>query len=438
MKKIIALFIVGLLVSTPVYAGLINYDTLSSDAEISYTHLNNAFTTIYDEFNGSVETDNIKADTLTEPDFSDNINPRVRDNEIVGSFTYTGQLPVTSANLTSNISAGTSYVEGYRVVTASTSKTYTASKDTWVYIDKDGTFQYVETSLGGSQPTTPANSLLLAKVTTSSTAITAVTDLRQLVPPNLRVYTFYKQGGALSRDVSDTSVLWVTPCELELGTLGKLRTNVSDTPLDFSVTGRGGILTGETWDKGYYYIFAIEDDTTTVSFDVVASTSSSETTIATAMGVDESRIIGWCYCPSNSIVSSDSIGAYRKYGGDAPNIVKRIGTDDVSTTSASAVDMPGMDAFFVSTGRPVRIHFTAPFILDTNAPHCCLSIDSVAKGQAQTAYNATNNYISPMTLSWQGAIDAGVHKIQIRWYGGATCTQRGATDGERTLIIEEL
>jgi len=158
MKKLLVGLAVLLSASTA-HAGLITISTLSSDSGIVYTYFNTAFNTIKNCINGNIESINIKDDTLTEADFADAINPRVRDSEYFNDFTYSGMLPADSTDLTSDISAGTSYVSGYRVVTAATSKTYTATKDTWVYIDINGTFQYVETSVGAAQPVTPSNSL---------------------------------------------------------------------------------------------------------------------------------------------------------------------------------------------------------------------------------------------------------------------------------------
>src|SRR3990167_2181514 len=199
-KKLINSGIICLLFLTQCYAGTISYTSLSSDAGVSYSHLNTAFSTMYDEFNGNIADINLVADTLTERVFADAANPRVRDYEIVGDWTYTGMLPATDSDLTSDISAGTSYVLGYRIVTAATAKTYTASKDTWVYIDYNGAFQYSEVANGATQPTTPANSLLLATVVTDGDNITSVTDRRQLTPPNLRVYQDLKSGCVISRD----------------------------------------------------------------------------------------------------------------------------------------------------------------------------------------------------------------------------------------------
>jgi len=178
MKKFLLTALILMAFAAPAIAGTITITTLSSDSGIVYTFFNTSFNTVKNCINGNIESVNIKDGTIAEVDMAAAANPRVRDDEFFNDFTYTGMLPADSANFTSDISAGTSYVSGYRVVTTATSKTYTASKDTWVYIDINGAFQYVETTVGSAQPATPANSLLLAKVTTDVVEITVVTDLR--------------------------------------------------------------------------------------------------------------------------------------------------------------------------------------------------------------------------------------------------------------------
>lgn len=123
---------------------------------------------------------NIVNDSLKEADMADEINPRIRTYEGAScAFVYTGLLPSTDSDLTSDISAGTAYPDGYRVVkAAATAKTYTASKWTWVDLDKNGDFQYTELPIGSGTPAVAAYSIRLALVSTDSTTVNTVTDLR--------------------------------------------------------------------------------------------------------------------------------------------------------------------------------------------------------------------------------------------------------------------
>ena len=66
----------SLFISFNAYAGLISVKNLSSDASIN--DLNQNFSIISDEINGSIEAANIANDTLTEATMADEINPRIR------------------------------------------------------------------------------------------------------------------------------------------------------------------------------------------------------------------------------------------------------------------------------------------------------------------------------------------------------------------------
>ena len=176
MKRLIIILVL-LFIAPNAHAGLITVKTLSSDASIN--DVNSNFNVIKNEINESLDDANVEDASLTESEMANDINPRVRMNELFNDITISGHLPATSAStLTSDISAGTSYVSGFRTNTAATSHTYTASKDTWVYIDINSTFQFEEVANDAVQPTAPSNSLLLAKVVTDADNITSVTDHR--------------------------------------------------------------------------------------------------------------------------------------------------------------------------------------------------------------------------------------------------------------------
>lgn len=88
----------------------------------------------------------------------------------------------TSASLASTTSTGEAVVNGKYVAPNATLHTYTASKDTYVDLKDDGTFAYVEVANGAasgmtlSTNTDGSPALRLAKVVTSGTAITSVTN----------------------------------------------------------------------------------------------------------------------------------------------------------------------------------------------------------------------------------------------------------------------
>ena len=107
--------------------------------------------------------------------------------DLISDFVVSGLLGSDpGASLTMTIPGGTAYVIGKRVVKsgsdADLTKTYTASKDTYVDISNTGAITYSEVANGAAAPAVAANSIRLEKVITNATEITGVTDLRVMKP----------------------------------------------------------------------------------------------------------------------------------------------------------------------------------------------------------------------------------------------------------------
>ena len=127
-----------------------------------------------------VITTQITAPRIIQTNAIENTSKLLQTEDIFSDYVVTGLLPATSANLISDISAGHAYVTGVRVNKSATSKTYTASVDTYVDVNSVGTYTFPEVALGAAAPAITADSIRLAKVVTGATAITGVTDLRKL------------------------------------------------------------------------------------------------------------------------------------------------------------------------------------------------------------------------------------------------------------------
>lgn len=427
-KVLISFSCVCFLIVNYAFAGIISYSALSNDSGVNYSYLNTSFSTVYNEVNGNLSSVNMLADGLTESNFADAINPRVRDDELIGDMTYSGMLPVTSANLTSNISAGTSYVSGYRVVTNATSKTYTALKDTYVYIDQNGAFQYVEVANGATAPTSPANSLLLAKVVTDTDNITSVTDLRQTTPLNLRIYQDLKSGLVISRDPTTATIVTIGRGEIELGTTNKVRRNISQISVDLSTTGIGGLDTGSL-ALGYYYIFAIPDPDNTTHFKGIASLNAAD-----ASGVTGERLVGWCYADSGSVISPLSLGAYRIVGGDAPNIYS-YGQANMGSAVNQDTTATVKSATFYSSGRPIEIKYwvTSKSAASATELEASVSIDNAIIPETEVTANVDNTYPDTASGVYTTTLGQGTHTIILKM---TTANQAQTLQGYR-LVIEE-
>ena len=136
--------------------------------------------TIVNEVNNITGGDdgNIAAGTVTEVNMADDANPRVRWADAFGDYVVYGLLPATSATLTSDISAGRCYTQGYYIDKTVYSKTYEANKDTYVDIHTNGQYSFIVMPNGSGAPSIPTSAQRLAKVVTNGSAITSVEDLR--------------------------------------------------------------------------------------------------------------------------------------------------------------------------------------------------------------------------------------------------------------------
>ena len=107
--------------------------------------------------------------------------------DVFSDFVVSGLLGTDpGASLAMTIPGGTAYVMGRRIVKSSAdadlTKTYTASKDTYVDISNAGAITYSEVANGAAAPAVAVNSIRTQKVVTNATEITSVVDLRVLVP----------------------------------------------------------------------------------------------------------------------------------------------------------------------------------------------------------------------------------------------------------------
>lgn len=246
MKKLALLL---MLFSSNAYANTIVLDPISADSTISA--YSNNFTKISNLVNGNIEgsTDsgasvsNVKADSIFEINMGDDANPRLRDSELLNitydtttsqnSYVYTGCTPATDSDLTSDISACTAYVNGYRVVKSATSQTYTASRDTYVDLSQTGTYTLSAVVNGATAPSVAANSARLAKVVTDGTTITTVTDLANRRIPGLIVPTNYRDSLVISKD--STTTITVLPGSFEIN--NAMITKTTPTTLTISTAG---------------------------------------------------------------------------------------------------------------------------------------------------------------------------------------------------------
>lgn len=301
MKKL-GLIIALILLPCTAFCGTISFDQIATSADLTVAKWNSDIDRLYIKINSALATDNITAATLTEPDFADEINPRVRDYEIFGEFVDTGLLQTTtSGTLLGTIPAGTAYPRGYRVNKASgTAKTYTASKWTFADIDINGNFQYSEVAVGAATPTIATNSIRLFRASTDGTQVVAVQDLRILNPTAPFRNQVDGSGESTMEDILNTgspifggrSVGWIQGCQISYDTAttfivrrgsiwinGHFRNISTDITVpvtnDDPTNGTSGLDTGAIANTTSYDIYAVADQDSVKPFSVSFSTSTS-------------------------------------------------------------------------------------------------------------------------------------------------------------------
>lgn len=112
----------------------------------------------------SSETINALKAVLNIPQVSDLMN-----NQVI----Y-GVKPNVSETLTSNIDGGIAFINNKRVIVSETSHTYTALKRTYIDLSSEGVFTFIELTSEDDVPNVTADSIRIAWVNTSETAITSV------------------------------------------------------------------------------------------------------------------------------------------------------------------------------------------------------------------------------------------------------------------------
>lgn len=129
---------------------------------------------------GSLKDDAVTQNVITDGSVSPakmsaDANVETRMAESLANFVASGLVWSTVSGLSASMTAGVAYVTGKRLaVPAITSYTFTASKDTYVYVDSTGAIQYNSVANNAAQPATPSTSVLVAKVITGAGAITSI------------------------------------------------------------------------------------------------------------------------------------------------------------------------------------------------------------------------------------------------------------------------
>jgi len=104
-------------------------------------------------------------------------------NEVLYDFVVSGCLwsgDSYGVNRNASMTAGVVCINGERIeVAAVAGRTFTASKDTYVYVDSTGAISYSEVSNNTASPAAPADSILLGIIITGATTIANAGSINQ-------------------------------------------------------------------------------------------------------------------------------------------------------------------------------------------------------------------------------------------------------------------
>lgn len=431
MKRLLLISVSTLLYNTsfiisPSYADEVVVTPYISGADVTISALNNNQNAIVNTLNGNVEgTINIKAGTINTTDLAQAVSPVTRWDESFNDYTVSGMLPVTDSDLTSDISAGVSYVNGYRISLSATAHTYTASKDTYVYISDGGYYVYQEVANGAATPSTPANTLLLAKVVTGAGTISSVSDLRttsiQITTTTTNFPANYRDGAFVSRD--STTTMHVEPGSVAIGNTIYTRTTDTSTKTVTTTTNwvEGGYApggpthiflyayndAGSTWDFKYSTIDPVYSDTSSGVSGVLRYYEAGGVTY---------RAIGWAWLSADTIQSYE-VGNFKDV--NVSNYANRNSSQTQAGLSNTSygTQLSQAEINFYTTGGKIELNGRINITNESGNPNPW----SIAFAQAgsnipdtEAILNLTNN--AGFNLATFGTISPpqGSYKIQLQ------------------------
>lgn len=142
----------------------------------------------------SFDGSQIQSGTITGSALATTANPNTLLAATTQPFVSAGVVWTTVSGLAGTMSGGTIYYNGTPVtVNSVASHTFTASQDTYIDVDKNGNVTYQGVSNGSSAPSLTANSIRVAKVVTSGSAITSIV-LTGVDSNNVQIYPTSPQG----------------------------------------------------------------------------------------------------------------------------------------------------------------------------------------------------------------------------------------------------
>lgn len=359
MKKLLVCMIL-LCVSGLAYATTpISVDAFISPDSVTIQHLENFRVTVVDEINnfqgGLIQKNTVSGDAIQ-------VGSRLEQFrvEAFNDWVYYGLIMPTSATLSSTTVSGVGYVHGNRIVKDDTPHTYTASKWTWVELDPEGTYRYVEGIIGNTDPATAnVNSMRIARVSTDATAVIAIRDDRIMaISLDNAQADPYRIGLEVRSNLVTTDSIVIDPGICYWGNVRRVKRTVTTLGLNTVgdwVAGEG-VLNNTMGFVVMNNAGSLKLSTTAPTLHDMAGTTEGVKYYSNVAGTYY-RAIAWFFM-SNTWDGSVKINPweYGNFGADMPFAIRRhVSPDTANTTSKSWVEVPDTLVNFYSTGGPVSI-----------------------------------------------------------------------------------
>jgi len=254
----------------------------------------------------------------------------------------------------------------------------------------------------------------------------------------MRTYIDYKNGCFVSRDISDVDKVIISRGEIELIGDGRVRRNTEPIEIDFGTTGIGGLDSGSQAASTYYGIYVLPSTENNTNFSGIGSANLTGSLAA----YDDERLVGWAYSDESTNISGDSCSGFRGRGGDAPNVVTRRISTDVSYTDLNTYGEL-IDIKMFCSGRPVCYNFSSTveragqgvvgvrFVID-DAPTAISESHAKNAGGGDPTYLGLNGVCFP---------EYGPHKFGIELRdvtNGSTISILGASEYSANFTVMEL
>ncbi len=384
MKKIIlAMFIIFGFTSIAI-AAPVAVQSYNSPNDVTVANLESNQNIIVDAIN-SADGALLQTGTVSPRALTNSANPEVRWGRAFNDWVFIGLLPpTTSGTLTSTTTSGEAFITNGNndqkfVEKGATANTYTATKWTFVDLNSNGTYTYVEGTIEAAEPATTSNSIRLARVSTNPTEVTNVRDDRPLTIQLGNQEDQYRIGLALT--TVSPAALTIDPGVLYNGTIRIVKTADTSLALGTASDWATGVSERATSTKGYVAINSngsIKFTTTAPTLTDTAENTAGELRYSVINSVNW-RVISWFWMNGEGSGNTSPEASGKWADSYLPGDIVQVVNTDINIFVDCDTDLPWDDTKPQKTeGNEVITQAITP----TNSSNT-LRIDVVVHGSSQ-------------------------------------------------------